>query len=75
MTVPCGVIKSIKGIEKAKIIPGIREITFTKSIGESVTPIHCSNDRVGFVIAQAETIESVTKVCEEAMKRIVIEIE
>ena len=73
--VPCGVIKSIKGIEKAKIIPGIREITFTKSIGESVTPIHCSNDRVGFVIAQAETIESVTKVCEEAMKRIVIEIE
>lgn len=72
---PFGKIKSISGVEKAKQIPGVKQITFTKDIGEESTPIHCSNDRIGFVIAQAETAEAAVKVCEKAMNVIRIEIE
>ena len=72
---PFGKIKSISGVEEARALEGVREITFTKEVGEESTPIHCSNDRVGSVIAQAATAEEAVKVCEEAMKIIKIEIE
>lgn len=73
--VPFGVIKAIEHVEEAQRIPGVKQITFTKQVGDSSTPIHCSNDRIGFVIAQSATAEEAVKACEEAMKRIVIEIE
>lgn len=72
---PFGKIKSINGVEGACALDGVREITFTKEVGEESTPIHCSNDRVGSVIAQAATSEEAVKVCEEATKMITIKIE
>ena len=72
---PCGVIKALEGIEDAEKIPGIRQITFTKGIGEESTPIECSNDRIGFVIAQAATAKDAIDACEKAMTTIQIEIE
>ncbi len=71
---PLGKIKSIEGVEEAMKIEGVRQITFTKEIGEDSTPIHCSNDRIGFVIAQAENAEDAIKICEKVKKRIKIEI-
>ena len=73
--VPSGVITSIRGVECAKIIPGVKQVTFTKSIGEEVSAIHCSNDRIGFIIAQAETPEKAVRICEKAMKEVEIIIE
>lgn len=73
--VPFGTIKTIENVEEAKKITGVKQITFTKGVGEESTPIHCSNDRIGFVIAQGATAEEAVKACEEAMKRVVIEIE
>ena len=55
-----------------EIKPGI---TFTKEVGEEATPIQCSNDRIGFVIAQGATAEDAVAACEEAMKRIQIKID
>lgn len=72
--VPFGTIKSIEGVEEAKQIPGVKQITFTKTVGEESTPIECSNDRIGFVIAQGETAEKAVEACEKAMKAIRIEI-
>ncbi len=72
--IPFGTIESIEGIDEAKKMPGVQQITFTKSVGEESTPIECSNDRIGFVIAQGETAEDAAKKCEEAMKIIVISI-
>lgn len=72
---PFGKIKSFSGVEDARSLEGVREIIFTKEVGEESTPIHCSNDRVGSVIAQASTVEEAVRVCEEAMKLIKIEIE
>lgn len=72
--IPYGIIKSITHVEEAEKISGVRQITFTKTVGEESTPIHCSNDRIGFVIAQAETAENAVKICETALKTIKIEI-
>ncbi|MGI6121175.1 MAG: hypothetical protein ACOYH0_02600 [Saccharofermentanales bacterium] len=53
--VPCGIITSIKGIEEARRISGVREISFVKSVGDKIDEIGSSTDRLGFVIAQADT--------------------
>lgn len=73
--VPFGTIKSIDGVDEAKMIQEVRQITFTKSIGEESTPVECSNDRIGFVVAQGTTAEDAVKACEKAMETIKIVIE
>lgn len=73
--VPFGTIKAIENVEEANKIPGVKQITFTKEVGEESAPIHCSNDRIGFVIAQGSTAEDAVAACEEAMKRIQIKID
>ena len=72
--VPFGTIKAIENVEEAKQIPGVKQITFTKGIGEESTPIECSNDRIGFVIAQGRTALEAVHICEKAMAAIKIEI-
>lgn len=73
--VPFGTIKSIEGVEDAEKMLGVKQITFTKTVGEESTPIECSNDRIGFVIAQGETADEAAKNCEEAIKRIKVTIQ
>jgi biotin carboxylase len=73
--VPFGTIKAIENIEDAKKISGVKQITFTKVIGEESTSIQCSNDRIGFVIAQGATAEEAVAACEKAIKTIKITIE
>lgn len=68
--VPVGTIKAIEGVDKAKKILGVKQVTFTKGVGEESTPIECSNDRVGFVIAQGENAEVAVKKCEDALELI-----
>lgn len=72
--VPFGTITAIENVEAARGVTGVKQITFTKEIGEESTPIHCSNDRIGFVIAQGATAEEAVKACEEAMSLIHVEV-
>lgn len=69
---PEGIIKSIDGIDEAKKVQGVREVIMTKVAGEPSTAIHCSNDRIGSVITQAETAEKAVRACEEALAKIKI---
>lgn len=71
---PFGTIKDIEGVELAESIYGVKQITFTKNIGEESTPIHCSNDRIGFVIAQGKTAKDAIQICEMAMTEISLTI-
>lgn len=71
---PCGTIRGYSGVEEAKQLAGVKQIVFTKEVGEESLPIHCSNDRIGFVIAQADSAEKAVSVCEEAMRLIKIDI-
>ena len=70
-----GVIKSISGIEEAKNISGVKEISFVKNIGDQVGSIDSSVDRVGFVIAQGDNADEAEAICEKALDIINITIE
>lgn len=72
---PEGIIKSIDGIDEAKKVLGVRDVIMTKVVGEPSTAIHCSNDRIGSVITQAETAEKAVRDCEEALAKIKILVE
>ena len=72
---PCGVIENITGTDEARDIPGVQEIAFTKQIGDTVGDIGSSTDRVGYVIAQADTAEQAVAICEKAIKAVTITIQ
>ena len=73
--VPPGMIKAIENVEDAKKIPGVKQITFTKSIGDQSTPVKCSNDRIGYVIAQGPSAIEAVESCNKALDTIKITIE
>ena len=62
-SVPNGTITAVEGVEDAKKIDGVRVIAFVKGVGDTVGDIGSSTDRVGFVIAQAESAEQAVSVC------------
>lgn len=68
--VPCGTITAINGVEEAKRIDGVKEIQFTKTVGDTVGEIGSSTDRVGFVIAQSEAADKAVAACEAAFARV-----
>lgn len=70
-----GILKAVSGIDEAKQISGVQEITIVKDIGTEIMDIGSSVDRIGFVIAQADTAEQAVRLCEEAESRIKICIE
>jgi biotin carboxylase len=65
-----GVLRAVDGIEEAKQIPGVQEIMIVKDMGTEIMDIGNSVDRIGFVIAQADTAEEAVRVCEEAKSQI-----
>ena len=71
---PYGIISAIDGVEDAKNIKGVQEISLTKNIGDEVTEIHSSLDRCGFVIAQCNSAAEAIAVCEKAMGLVTIAI-
>ena len=74
-SVSCGKIKEINNVEEAEKIEGVKEITFVKKVGDETVEINSSADRVGFVIAQAESAVDAVKLCEKAIETIEIIVE
>lgn len=70
-----GKLVLLQGIEKAKEIKGMKQISFVKDIGSIVTDVRSSSDRIGFVIGQGENAEEAVKICEKALEKIRIEVE
>lgn len=71
---PHGTITAIEGIDKARAMEGVQEISFTKNVGDAMGEIGSSTDRLGFVIAQADTPEEAVKICERAMNELKITV-
>ncbi|TEB14259.1 Alanine-anticapsin ligase BacD [Pelotomaculum sp. FP] len=69
-----GKIKKIIGVDDAKIIKGVRLVKIVKGIGSIINEIESSHDRVGYVISQADNPIKAREICEEACKKIKIEI-
>ncbi len=67
-----GIIQTINGVDEASKIDGIKEITFTKQIGDRISNINSSLDRIGFVITQKETVKDAIKLCKKVASKIEI---
>ena len=68
-----GVIKSISGIDEARKLNGIKQITIVHGIGQRITDITDSGSRIGFVIAQGDNADNAAQICEKAISMIRIE--
>lgn len=73
--VPKGTIRAISGVDAAKKIDGVREITFVKGVGDTACKIGSSTDRVGFVIADGKDAAAAIEACERAIAEISITVE
>jgi len=69
-----GTLMCVEGVEAAKKIPGVQEVTIVKEIGTKISDIGSSADRVGFVISQADDAASAIAVCDAAINTITIRI-
>lgn len=69
-----GILHNVYGIEEAKKINGISEINIVKKIGEHINDIDSSSDRVGFVIAEGNSVDNAIRKCKQAMSCITISI-
>ncbi len=74
-SVPNGKITAINGIDLAREIEGVKEISLTKTVGDTVGDVGSSTDRVGFVIAQADTAEKAVEICESVVNSIEFTVE
>jgi biotin carboxylase len=70
-----GKIIEITGVDKAKNLAAIKQITFVKGVGDYVSEINSSSDRIGFVITQAEDVETAIDICNKAKDLIQIRME
>lgn len=70
-----GIIKNISGVELARKIKGIKKVELLKRVGDKITKVSNSSDRVGFVIAKANTANEAVEKCKQACSLIDIEIE
>ena len=65
-------IREIRGVDDAKRADGVRAVEFFKQIGDRAVSVHSSADRVGYVVAQADTPQRAMQICELAAKKIQI---
>ena len=65
-----GILKRIDGVEEARSIPGVEEISIVHNIGENIGEIGSSIDRIGFVIAQGECSEEAVGICEQVCDKV-----
>lgn len=73
--VETGRIKSISGVEEARSISGVKDIVFLKKTGDYIEHFIDGTNRIGMVIAQADTVEEGENICESALAYIKVEYE
>lgn len=70
-----GKIIKITGVDQANKIQGVKDVKIVHGVGEESRQIKSSNDRVAYVISQAENTSKATLYCEKALEKIKIEVE
>ena len=61
-----GRLEAVDGIDAARSLPEILDVTLTVPIGERVVPLPEGNRYLGFIFARAETADTVEQVLREA---------
>lgn len=61
-----GIIRSIDGAQIAECMSGVKRVEIMKRAGDTVTAVRNSNDRLGFVITQGETVDQAVAIADAA---------
>lgn len=69
-----GIIVRIDGIEAAKSISGVQQVSLVHGIGEEVTDITDSGSRIGFIIADGSDADEAEVTVQNALDKIYITI-
>lgn len=69
-----GSIKSIYGLEDAKSVEGVYSIKLLKNVGESISKVKNSTDRIGYIIAYADKVDKAVEIAYKAQELIKIEV-
>ncbi len=69
-----GLIEAFEGIEEAENVSGIQNVSIVHGVGEQSVEVVNSIERIGFVIAQADTPDNAIAMCNEALGKIKIKI-
>lgn len=70
-----GRIKAVAGLEAANAMPGVYRVAMLKPVGEEAVEIHNSLDRVGYAIAQGDSVPEAVGTCEAALRRVQVSIQ
>lgn len=70
-----GKVKAIDGIDEAKKITGVKQVSIVHGEGECIHEITSSGARMGFVIAHADNAEKAAQAAEKALQTIKITME
>ena len=69
-----GVLQGVTGVDPARAVPGIVELTMTTRVGEKLVPLPEGASYLGFLFARAPTPEAVEAALREAHARLRFEI-
>lgn len=67
-----GVLERVDGIEKAREIPGVIEISMIMQPGDVLEGIHSSDDRVAYIVTQGENPQEAVAIAQKAMQELKI---
>lgn len=70
-----GVLRQVEGLEEARAVPGIEEITITAHITQQLVPVPEGAAYLGFIFARAETPERVEAALRNSHRRLRFVIE
>jgi biotin carboxylase len=72
-TPPPGKLRRVHGVQALKRIPGVVDIALLVDLGDQIRPLTQSDDRAGYVIAYADTVDKALEICKEVSGRLVLE--
>jgi biotin carboxylase len=75
MPIPrAGTLKKVRGLDEARAVPGVEEITLTVHRGDEILPLPDGHRYLGFIFCKGETAEEVERDLREAHSKVKFEI-
>lgn len=69
-----GILSSITGLDRARQTPGVTDLVIRKHVGDPIASIDDNRAVVGFLFAQASTVEQLKLVFDQALASIALEM-
>lgn len=71
----CGRVLAIEGVDRAKELPGVRDVVMDVKIGDRLAPVTRDGERPGYIVSFAESRELAVKCADAAEKQVCFVVE